>query len=588
MKSKTLILLYSFLLAASPVFFLGCSGYAGKKTDKSDSAKTGSSAMALHVQDRDDQTRDVQPVTPELSSDAMSTYAYLVFAACMNTEDEENLFGAKALMKQAKLPPKVWMEGGVWLLGQKSPYATFFLEDAYALWPYDISLNLLYAEALIGNGEVERGIALMRDYLRKYPDSMDARLELALLLVKNKKFMEAENLLRAIPAKKRTPVVNYYYAKALTGMQRQSEAIPLLQSAVKEQPDFVEALAELAFIYEQRSNLPEAHKIYERLLKLEFASPDVLLRLVSISLRFQQPEKALKYMRQGPDTKQFRLAVAGMFVDYRHFLQAENILKKIVNEGDKSGEVYILLADIIYQQKRDLSGALAWLDNIPSKSKHAGQAQLLRAQFFADANQEKRALEEVRRGQQNFADMPVFWEMEIRILAHEKLMDEALKAVRNALDLWPQNSDLQFLFGSLLDEVGDKKNAFKVMEKILDIQPDNFQALNYVGYTLAEENHNLDRALELLVRANQLSPNKPYIMDSLAWVLFKSGRVQEALVEIRRAVGLGVQPDPSIWEHYGDIARHLNFRDEARKAYQHALELNPDNEESLRRRLSQL
>ena len=126
------------------------------------------------------------------------------------------------------------------------------------------------------------------------------------------------------------------------------------------------------------------------------------------------------------------------------------------------------------------------------------------------------------------------------------------------------------------------------MEDILESQPDNFQALNYVGYTLAEENRDLVRALQLLVRANQLSPNKSYIVDSLAWALFKSGRAQEALVEIRRAVELGGQPDSSIWEHYGDIAQHLNLKDEARKAYQNALELNPGNAESLRRRLSQL
>lgn len=491
-------------------------------------------------------------------------------------------------MKQAKLPAKAWMEAGVWLLGLRSPHAVPFLEEAHALWPDDISLNLLYAEALINSGGIEQGIALIRAYLQKNPDSLDARLELALLLVKNREFVEAEGLLKSISAKKRTPLVNYYYARALIGMQRQTEALPLLQAVVKEQPDFVEALAELAFVYEQRSSLQEARKIYERILKLEFASPDVLLRLIHISLRLQQPERALRYMRQGPDTKQFRLAAAGMFMDFQHSLQAENILKKIAAEGDKSGETYILLADVAYRQRRDLPGALSWLDKVPVESKQAGQAQLLRVRILAEAGQSDQALEEARKGEQNFTEISEFCEMEIRILAHEKKMPEALDAARKAIKLWPQNSDLLFLFGSLLDETGDKKDAFKVMETILESQPDNFQALNYVGYTLAEENHDLDRALKLILRANQLSPDKSYIVDSLAWALFRIGRAQEALIEIRRAVELGGQPDPSIWEHYGDIAQHLNLKDEARKAYQNALELKPVNAESLRRRLSQL
>ncbi|MDR2745325.1 MAG: tetratricopeptide repeat protein [Desulfovibrio sp.] len=591
MKSKAIVLLCAFLLAAFPVFFLGCSGCASKKEDKAAPAVSADRpAGGAHVQGQRDRPPEILPAPSELSAEALDTYAYLVFASCMYDEDEKGLFEARELMKQAKLPAKTWMEGGVWLLGLRSPHTVPFLEDAHTLWPDDASLNLLYAEALIsngGNGGVERGIALIRAYLQKNPDSLDARLELALLLVKNKEFMEAEDLLGSIPAKKRTPLVNYYFARALIGMQRQSEALPLLQAAVKEQPDFVEALAELAFVYEQRSNLPEARKIYERILKLDVASPDVLLRLINISLRLQQPEKALKYMRQGPDTKQFRLTVAGMFMDFQHALQAENILKKIAAEGDKSGETYILLADVMYQQRRDLTGALSWLDKVPLESSHAGQAQLLRARILAEAGRGGQALEEARRGQQKFTDISDFWEMEIRILAHEKKVTEALDAARKAIEIWPQNSDLLFLFGALLDETGDKKDAFRVMETILESHPDNFQALNYVGYTLTEENHDLDRALKLIARANQLSPNKSYIVDSLAWALFKVGRAQEALVEIRRAVELGGQPDSSIWEHYGDIAHHLNLKDEARKAYQNALDLKPANAESLRRRLSQ-
>ncbi|MDR2055486.1 MAG: tetratricopeptide repeat protein, partial [Desulfovibrio sp.] len=286
MKSKAIVLLCALLLAAFSVSFLGCSGCAGKKADKAASAAEADRPDgALRAQGQGDRPPETLSASSELSAEALDTYAYLVFASCMYDEDEKGLFEARELMRQAKLPAKAWMEGGVWLLGLRSPHAVPFLEDAHALWPDDISLNLLYAEALINGGGAERGIAVIRAYLQKNPDSLDARLELALLLVKNGEFVEAEGLLKSIPAKKRTPLVNYYFARALIGMQRQTEALPLLQAAVKEQPDFVEALAELAFVYEQRSNLPEARKIYERILKLEFASPDVLLRLVNISLQ---------------------------------------------------------------------------------------------------------------------------------------------------------------------------------------------------------------------------------------------------------------------------------------------------------------
>lgn len=592
MKHTTIAILCALSLATSAVFFSGCSGCStGNKPRKNASphdADTPAVARQTETGGGIPQGMTPLPAETELSPEAQSTYAYLIFAQAMNNEDENALDQARGMMRLAKLPIRSWLEGGVWLMSRNSSIVLPFLQDALAVWPDDISLNLLNAEALINNGAPHQGVDLMRAYLGKHPDSFDASLKLALLLVKIKEFAEAENLLKTIPHKKRSPLVNYYQARTLIGMQRQGEAIPYLQEAVKEQPDFVEALAELAFAYEQRSNLPEARKIYERLLKLNFSPQDVLLRLVNISLRLNQPERALRYMNLGPNAKQFRLAVAGMFMDSRHYLQAESLLKQIAAEGDQTGEVHIMLADMAYRQRRDLSMALSLLDNVLPTSSSAGQAQLLRTQLLADAGQEKAALESTRKGQRDFADIPVFWEIEIRLLARAKHMTEALDIARNAQKLWPDNMEFHFLLGSLLDETGDKKNAFEVIEKILETQPDNFHALNYVGYTLAEENRDLDRALKLLIRADEISPNQSYIVDSIAWALFKSGQAQEALAEIRRAVKLGEPPDPSIWEHYGDIAIYLNLKDEARKAYQNALDFKPANAESLRQRLSKL
>lgn len=592
MKRKTIALLCALALTATTsLSLLGCGGCAGNKPQgaqaSGQSAVEEKSAPMLK-EPASLQDVPVRPLEAELSPEARNTYAYLLYAQALLDEDEAALLQAASMLKESPVPAKVWMEGGVWLMSRKSPNAVILLEQALSVWPEDMSLNLLYAEALMEHSMPERGVTLMRVYLQKHPDSLDARLELALLLVKSKQFTEAEKLLNSIPAKQRSPLVDYYHARALIGMARQNDAVPYLQKAVKEMPDFVEALAELAFIHEQRGELREARTVYEKLIKLNFSTQDVALRLVNISLRLKQPEKALQYMRLGPDTVPFKLTVASMFMDSRHYLQAESLLKQIVADGGAPGEVYLLLADLTYEQRRDLPMALSWLDKMPPTSKSAGRSRLLRAQLLAEAGQNEKALKVVRQGQKDFADVPDFWEFEIRLMARQKQMADALKVARAAVKTWPDNTDLAFLLGSLLDETGDKKNAFTVMEGILTNHPDNYQALNYVGYTLAEENRDLERAVKLLVRADELSPNQSYIVDSLAWALFKSGRQEEALKEIRRAVKLGDQVDSSIWEHYGDIALRSGLKDEARKAYQKALDLKPANAEALRQRLSTL
>ncbi|MDE7370937.1 MAG: tetratricopeptide repeat protein, partial [Desulfovibrio sp.] len=66
---------------------------------------------------------------------------------------------------------------------------------------------------------------------------------------------------------------------------------------------------------------------------------------------------------------------------------------------------------------------------------------------------------------------------------------------------------------------------------------------------------------------------------------FRAGKAEEALTKIRRAVSLDGPVDATIWEHYGDIARHLGHTGEARRAYQKALDLKPANAEALRQRM---
>ena len=339
MKRKHLALLCALVLVTlAPFSLLGCGGCAGSRHEgegaKDQTTATDTAAPAAsHV-------KAAQARAPEaLSPDALDTYAFLVYAHGLNNEDESALAAAAPLMSRARMPAGIWLEGGVWLVSRKSPVAVPYLDAALLTWPEDMSLNLLHAEALADQGQAARGVALMRAYLKKHPKSLDARLELALLLVKDKQFTEAGELLDAIPEQQRTPLVDYYHARALLGMDRPDAAVPYLQKAVKKAPDFVEALAELAFVYEQRGNLPAARAAYEKLLKLDFSPQDVLLRLIHISLRLNQPERALKYMRQGPDTPPFRLTVASMLMDSRHYLQAERLLKQLAAQGNAPDEV---------------------------------------------------------------------------------------------------------------------------------------------------------------------------------------------------------------------------------------------------------
>lgn len=529
----------------------------------------------------------VQPKEENLTPEATETYAYLLMIQAILDEDEAGVLDVAPLLEKCKAPATVWLDGGIWLMSRKSSTAIPFLEQSLKMYPDDLSMSLLYAEALGDHGLASRGVEYMRNFMKKHPDIMDARLELALLLVKDKQFEEAQKLLNQIPAKQRTSLVDYYQAKALLGMNKRSEAIGYLRKAVKGMPDFVEALADLAFALEQDGNLREARSTYEKLQKLHFSPHDVALRLINLSLKLKQPEKALQYIRQGPNSLSFRLTAANMLLQSRHYLQAENILKQIADTPDAPVEVYLLLADIVYEQRRNLNMALGWLNKIPADKPGVEKGALLRVQLLAEAGKMADALVEAAKAQEEYPDFSAIADFRIRLLAREKKIAEALALARKSLEKWPDNSQLSFLLASLLDESGDKKQAMATMEKIITKEPDNFQALNYVGFTLAEENRDLERALKLLTKANELSPDQAYIIDSLAWALYRSGKYGEALREIKRAVKLGENSgDAAIWDHYGDIAIKNGLRDEARRAWRKAIELKPSNADAIRKKLA--
>lgn len=534
------------------------------------------------------ETESAVTVAPknELSREALETYAYLLFIQAILDEDEAALLDVAPELEKSGAPQSIWLDGAVWLMSRKSPNAVVFLEQALKALPDDLSLNLLYAESLGDHGMASRGVEAMRAYAARNPDALDAKLELALLLVKDKQFDAAREILGQITPKQRTPLVDYYQAKALIGMDMTAEAIPYLRKAVKGMPDFAEALAELAFACEREGSYREARSLYEKLKKMNFSPQEVSLRLVNLSLKLKQPDKAVQYIKQGPDSLPFRLTGANMLLEARHYLQAENILKQIASRPDAPYEVYLLLADLSFEQRRNLNAAFAWLDKIDPSDPGASRAALLRIQLLTEAGKINQALAEADKAAETYPDSPEIQDMRIRLLAREKKTALALTAARDAAAKWPDSTALAFLLGSLLDEKGEKGEAMSVMEDILKKQPDNYQALNYVGFTLADENRDLVRALELLTKADELSPNQSYIVDSLAWALFRAGKGDEALRQIRRAVNLEEQPDPAVWDHYGDIAKGQGKRDEARKAYRRAIELKPANVNEIRKKLS--
>ncbi len=560
--------------------FLGAGGCSAKdiQLHKKDSEqKTASSnAIAAQVQKK------------KYNPDAHTMYVYLLFNRALQNRDKQGILLTLKELIKFDLPAFIYLDAGLWALENRERDVLDFLKRGLTQHPNNVSLHMLYAEMLQRIGKNKEAITHIEGFISNHPENVDGQIELALLLINDKKFVEAERILRNLDEKYRTGHVNYYYAKALLGLNRRAEAKTYLEKTIKELPNFMEALNDLGFLYEQERDFAKARNIYEKMRTNSSRGYDIILRLIILSLELKEPEKALEYFEDTPMTPELNVTVASMFVDAGYNDIAEPILLGLADVEDAPQELYFYLAAIAYERDKDLKAAYKWLTNIDKNNKAYPRALLLRMQLLLDLEQLDEALRESREGQFAMPNDPDFWLAEIRILATQGKYKEATRNVEIIHKKWPKNTEIAFLRATLLDQSQKKKAAMQAMEDIILLDPNHAQALNYVGYSLAEQNKDIKRALRLLYKAVELAPQANYILDSLAWALYQDRNYQEAWRYINEAIRASQVHDPTIWEHYGDIARALGNKKEARTGYEKALEFSPKNADSIKAKLQKI
>jgi len=136
---------------------------------------------------------------------------------------------------------------------------------------------------------------------------------------------------------------------------------------------------------------------------------------------------------------------------------------------------------------------------------------------------------------------------------------------------------LSFEYGLVLEKEGKQQEAIARMEKILELQADHVEALNYLGYTWAENNVQLEKALAYVTKASELKPDNGFILDSLGWVYYRMGELEKARTALERAIVLEPE-DPYILEHMGDIYQQIGEKGKARDAWLKARGLSKDQE----------
>ncbi len=529
-----------------------------------------------------------EPQAEGLSSNAQDTYHYLLLEDARRSQNSTVGEYAIDQLLENSPSPMVFLESAnfLWHQGELDK-AQQVLQEGLKKHPNNQQMELMLAQLFLAAKDPDRAAEAIENYLKGNPDDIMTRQELADILIRNEEYQRAYNILDQIPSAKRTSSVLFYMSKALAGLDQRDKAIKQLQVLLAKDPDLIEAWAELAYLYELEHDYAAAEKAYNKILKMGETSQELWLRLIDLNLRLNRPQKALLFTQQGPKELSFMLGAGTLFVDQGYYDYAEKIFIPLLKKNPKAQEIYFYLALLEYKGKKDSDRAIELLQKIPESNNYYDRALRFMAHLRFDAGQEDQSHTLMEKGRALFPEQKEFYTLDASFFEEENNLKRAKELLDIAAAMWPDDTDIRFQQGVLLDKSGKKKQALQLMEEIASSDPENAEALNYIGYTLAEEKRDLQRAHDLISRALALKPDNGYIRDSLAWLYYHMGKLDLAFREIKQAV-LTADSDPIIWEHYGDIAAKLGNKPEAQKGYTNALKFEAKDKDAIRKKLQAL
>ncbi|OAN85984.1 tetratricopeptide repeat protein [Sulfitobacter geojensis] len=211
---------------------------------------------------------------------------------------------------------------------------------------------------------------------------------------------------------------------------------------------------------------------------------------------------------------------------------------------------------------------------VPAQDPAFHVAELGRADTLRRAGKEDQAVEVLEQLARSHGDLAVVHSTLGDVLRAQDDFTGAIAAYDRAIERTSETARVRWILyysrGIAHERRGDEAGSEADFRAALAINPEQPQVLNYLGYSMVEQNRNLEEALEMIERAVAASPQSGYIVDSLGWVLYRMGRYDEAVGHMERAVEL-LAVDPVVNDHLGDVYWAVGRQREAEFQWSRAL-----------------
>jgi len=347
-------------------------------------------------------------------------------------------------------------------------------------------------------------------------------------------------------------------ASAYLEIGEQEKAEKEIKEALELQKDSVATLNVYLEILLTQKEYARALKVCEDILKQEPDNKEVINYKVALMIEVGKKKEALnflkKYSIENP-SNEFPYYYLGLLSeDAGNFGDAEKYLTKALTLNPEYEPSLITLM-LLYEKKFYGDQLLKKLEQLSQKTDDSNddlnnRIIVLNMKLGGKEHLNK-AIDYLTRV---YGKQPLPYISIQKSSLYDRLGDKAAatKELEESIQNNPKNEALMFTLALLYDAYGAKEEALRTMEAVLELNPNNPEILNYIGYSYADKGVNFKKARELLTKALKLSPNDPYIVDSIAWLDYKEGNLATAKKDVEKVVELLKQKD--IFEE--EIIRH--------------------------------
>lgn len=445
------------------------------------------------------------------------------------------------------------------------------------------STRLLYAGILVAQDKFDLGFSEYQKLIDE--DVANAYLLKSVLLFQNNKKEESLKILKDYLSKTKEAfhLAQYVYAKIIE-KDNQTEALSFYKKSYSEKKF---KRGKFAFL-RLAAELGKFNEISKFCKKNEIAKDSLCSELTRfINNNFSNREKLSAYNAELQkldnlkfEQKNAHLNLALLLLENQNFFTAQRELEIINANADSKSRVKFYLASL-YAGKGNNELALELIQEISSENSIFIKSRIFGSYLAKQSSKIKlseKLIKEAFKVQPNNQQVFSFL---LLILEKQKKYSEMLSILEDKLEKNPENEKLKFSYAFSTFNAGKRSEALKLMEEIIAINPNQSDALNFIAYSLADDNKDLVKANRYIKRALTIKPNDGYYLDTYGWVLFKEKKYEKALEVLSTAIKL-TEKDPVIIEHYADVLKAIDNVIEAEKYYKKALEieLNKKNKDT--------